>query len=242
MTENDQPKPPDTEGQAERKKVKCETCGRLVEVEEITTARGKFYCPDCVDGAIAMESILPFREKYDNRAIRWTVLGCGILLLAVVLGSTLLLILTYMRLDTEIECKARMGRLYQKMVAYAGDADYNAYPPENNDLRPLYTSEYTTTFSLFICPGTKNVVTAVRHLNDESAAPEGEGMSFFYQGGYSFVNEEGDRKRPLFWDQSPANHKGRGVNILFKDGHHDWTERPPELRPPEEVGVGAARR
>lgn len=85
MTDSDQPHPDEAEQQparqepqAARQNVTCETCGRSVDVEEITTLRGKFYCPDCVDGAVAAHAILPFRESYDVRSVRWVVLGCEI--------------------------------------------------------------------------------------------------------------------------------------------------------------------
>jgi len=229
--EGDQAEAPEPE----RQRVKCAKCGALTDVEEVTTARGQFYCPKCVDGTIAIESVLPFREKYDNRAIRWTMLGCFLLPLVVVFGSMFILVYTFMRLDTQLDCKARMEMLYKVMVLYAGAQ--NAYPPENNDFRPLYDKRYTTNFHLFVCPGTKNTVTTVDHLKDDSTSREGAGMSYFYQGGHGFVLEEGEEGLPLFWDQDPANHRDKGVNVLFRDGHHEWLEEPPKLQAPESVGA-----
>jgi hypothetical protein len=242
MTEADQPEPPQEAAPgapspelpappSEPEKVKCSACGRLVDVEDITTARGKFYCSNCVVDAVSIETFMPFREKYDNRAIRWTVLGCGLLILLVVFGSVFLLVYTYMRLSPEIECKnLHVARISRALMSYASTC--NAYPPDNNDLRVLYTEGYKVTFVNFVCPGTKNVVTALRHLKDSSASPVGDGMSYFYQGGYGFFEEKGDDKRPLLWDQSAANHRGTGVNIVYKDGHQAWDARVPELHPP----------
>jgi hypothetical protein len=239
MTEADQPEPPQEAASPtpspeapspEPEKVKCSTCGRLFDVEEITTARGKFYCPECVMEAVSAEGLMPFREKYDNRAIRWTVLGCGLALLLVVFGSVFLLVYTYMQLSPELECRnLHLARIFSALRNYAGT--YNAYPPDNNDLRVLYGSEYKTTFINFVCPGTRNVVTAVSHLKDSSASPKGAGMSYFYQGGYGFILDEGDEMRPLLWDQSVANHGGDGVNIIYRDGHHAW--HPPGPESPE---------
>lgn len=248
MTEADETtsQEPEAPPEPEARTVACETCGKPVAVEDVTTARGKFYCPECVDGTIAMESVLPFREKFDNRAIRWTVLGCGLLLIAAVFVSIFVLVYTYMRFDTQLDCKTRMKTLYGKLAVYA--REYNSYPPRNNDLRPLLDERYTVkvprknraNFALFVCPGTENIVTRLEHLQDNGTAPDGEGMSYFYQGGHGFVIETGDEALPLLWDQTPANHKGRGVNIIFKDGHHRCgTDEVPELRPPGEWGVGA---
>jgi hypothetical protein len=241
MTDADRPEPPQDEEQAAPQpgpeKVKCSTCGRLVDVEAITTARGKFYCPECVVDAVSAEGLLPFREKYDNRAIRWTVLGCGLALLLVVFGSVFLLVYTYMRLSPELECKnLHLQRISKALVTYAGE--YNAYPLHNNDLRLLYGSEYKTTFINFVCPGTRNVVTAIPHLKDAGTSTTGPGMSYFYQGGYGFIGEDGDEKRPLLWDQGVANHGGDGVNIIYKDGHHAWDARVPKLHPPGQDVLG----
>jgi len=241
MTEADDARPPEPAeqpegpGGPERKKVKCDTCGTLVDVEEITTVRGKFYCADCLSGTMALESVLPFKEKYDFRAIKWTVLGCGLLLVAAVFVSIFMLVYTFMRLDTQIECRnLKLMPLYTAMQAYA--SEYNAYPPDNNDLRPLY-GKHGTRLTYFVCPGTDNIVSRAEHLKDDNVAPEGEGMSYFYQGGHRFIRDKGDEPLPILWDQSPANHKGRGVNVIFNDGHHDyWTERVPELVPPGEAG------
>jgi hypothetical protein len=224
-------RPPEPPAEPERRQVKCDTCGALVDVEEITTARGKFYCPNCVSGAVALESLMPFRERFDFRAIKWTVLGCGVALIAAVFVSIFMLVYTYMRLDKQFECRdLKLRPLYQVMASYA--REYNAYPPADNDLRPLY-GKHTTNLHLFVCPGTQNIVTRVEDLKDDSASPEGEGMSYFYQGGFGFIRDKDEQPQPLVWDQSPANHKGRGVNVIFNDGHHEyWTERVPELRPP----------
>jgi len=234
MTDADETKGP----QPEPQKVTCAKCGKLVDAGEVTTARGRPYCPDCVDAALAIESVLPFRGKYDKHAIKATVRGCGLLVLVVLSGLIFMLLWMYLRLNAQIECKARMGTLYEKMASYAEAHD--AYLPENNDLRPLYEEKYTADFRLFVCPGTENTVTTVDHLKDDAVAPEGEGMSYFYQGGHRFAEESGDEALPLFWDQGAANHRGQGVNIIFKDGHHEWAEAPPELRPSEEAGTPPA--
>ncbi len=236
MTDSDQPHSDETEPQAERQNVTCETCGRSVDVEEITRLRGKFYCPDCIDGAIAACMAPTFRQSYDVRSVRCLVVGCAILFFVFIAGATLVMILTYTRFDTELACRSRLeGHLYKAIVLYA--RANNTYPPENNDLRPIYAEEYTTNFHLFVCPGTTNVVTTIQHLKDDSASPKGPGMSYFYQGGYSFWGEEGDEERPLVWDQGVDNHKGRGVNVVYKDGHLGWAETPPSLRPPDEASA-----
>ena len=43
MTDGEHPHPDETEQQPERREVACATCGRHVDVEEITTLHGKFY-------------------------------------------------------------------------------------------------------------------------------------------------------------------------------------------------------
>ena len=234
MTDGAPPHTDETEEQPERRKVTCESCGRNVDVEEITTLRGKFYCADCIDGAIAAHTILPFRESYDVRSVRWVIVGCAILFFVFIAAATLVMIFTYMRFDTELACQSRLQHhLYKALLLYA--QANNVYPPENNDLRPLYGKEYTTNFHLFVCPGTGNVVTTIHHLKDDSPSPEGGGMSYFYRGGYSFWSDEGDEERPVVWDQGVANHKGRGVNVVYKDGHLAWNETPPPLNPPDEA-------
>lgn len=221
---------PDQE-EPERKGLKCELCGKLTDVENITTIHGKFYCADCTEAGKALEELQPFRERYDRPSIRRTVLGCGIALVVFIIGSIVLLIYTFMRIDTLTDCKATMEkRVYPLLVDYAKDG---AYPPNNNDLRVLFDRDIRLNLHLFECPGTTNTVTTREHLKDDSASPTGPGMSYFYQGGYGYVLEPDETELPLFWDQSPANHKGRGVNIIFKDGHHEyWKTKVPQLRPP----------
>ncbi|MBN1919337.1 MAG: hypothetical protein JW889_15650 [Verrucomicrobia bacterium] len=212
----------------ERKGVKCELCGKLADVEEVTTVRGRFYCRDCAEAGRALDELQPFREQYDNRAIRYTVLGCAVALVLFVVGSTVLLIYTFMRIDTARECKRNMEYICRALTAYA--AGSSVFPPANNDLRPLFGPELRLRH--FECPGTANTVTTRDDLKNDGTSPEGPGMSYFYQGGYRFPKEEGDAKLPLLWDQSLANHKDRGMNVIFKDGHHEyWTDRLPALEP-----------
>jgi prepilin-type processing-associated H-X9-DG protein len=221
--------PTDSPEHPERKGVKCELCGKLADVEEVTTVRGRFYCRDCAEAGRALDELEPFREKYDSRAIRLGVLGCGIALIVFVLGTTVLLIISFMRLDTPMACKTNMVKIYRVIEQYAGSGAQ--FPPANNDLRPVYGPDLRLHW--FECPGTTNTVTMREQLKDDSASSEGPGMSYFYQGGYSYPIEEEDAALPLLWDQGLANHKGRGANVLFKDGHHEyWRKKTPTLVAP----------
>lgn len=220
----------DAPEQPERKGVKCELCGALADVEEVITVRGRFYCAGCAEAGRALDELEPFREKYDNRAIRFSVLGCAVALMLFVVGSTVLLIYTFMRIDTARECKLNMEYIYRVSAAYASGS--GSFPPANNDLRPLFNPELRLRH--FECPGTANSVMTREDLKDDSTSSDGPGMSYFYQGGYPFPREEqSDARLPLLWDQSLANHKDRGVNVIFKDGHHEyWTDRLPLLQAP----------
>ena len=222
----------------ERKGVKCELCGTLADVEDVTTVRGRFYCRDCAEAGRALDELEPFREHFDNRTLRFSVLGCAIALILFVVGSTVLLIYSFMRIDTARECKINMEYIHGALVEYAGGP--GLFPPANNDLRPLFGPELR--LHRFECPGTHNTVTIREHLKDDGASPDGPGMSYFYQGGYPYPRETGDAALPMLWDQSLANHKGLGVNVIFKDGHHEyWKHRIPELHRPGAVpSAGAA--
>jgi hypothetical protein len=236
MTDHDKASGQSGHQEPKRKTVACALCGTHVDVEQITTVHGRFFCSDCAAGAAALEEFKPFREKYDMRSIRWAVVGCFVLLVVVVFGITFTMIYSYFRLGRLGDCKARMDVLHKAILEYA--SVYNAYPPENNNLMPLYGKRFTTNFKLFVCPGTTNTVTTVHHLKDDGDSPTGPGMSYFYQGGHRFFLAEGDEARPLFWDQSPANHKGRGVNVIYKDGHHEyWKASEPKLVDPAQAGA-----
>ena len=220
---------PPNEISSSGKELPCTECGKVFDVEELTKIRGEFYCKDCKDIATKFAQSLPFVDKYNIRALKATILGCGVLIVVACIIPFIILIYSYFSIQTELRCRDRMMMLYKVLTIYAREHGM-FFPPDNNDLRPLFGEKYTMKFGLFKCPGTENIVTEKSHLKDDSGSPTGTGMSYFFQGG-CMKSYDKKTRIPLLWDQSPKNHKGKGINVLYTNGSARFiTEDFPELK------------
>jgi hypothetical protein len=149
--------------------------------------------------------------------MKHTLVGCSVVLLALVVIPMLLLIYPMFRLGDIGKCRANLKKLYQEALLIYAEQNSEQFPPDNNDLKPLFDKGLVKTAELFRCPGVKNSF-------DEAGGPGGfqgsgfpPGSSYLYQGGLSLPGK-GERAQPLVWDRSPRNHRGKGINVLRSDG------------------------
>lgn len=213
---------------------KCLDCRKFFCRECVIEINGKYHCRQCQEILANISETIGFAEKYDLRKLRFALGGCLVLVFAGIAGIIVLLVMPFARLGPAVmRCNGNLRQVYKAMNVYAGD-HAGLFPPEDNDLTPIYGPKYSRGISLFNalkCPGTKNIVNSPAHLHDDSRSTTGPGMSYFFRGGLRLVEKEKDRG-PLIWDQSPKNHKRKGVNVLHTDGSVDlYDENYPELDP-----------
>ncbi len=155
-----------------------------------------------------------------------SLIGCTVVLIALVLIPMFLLIYPYFKLGDVGRCRANLKKIHEALVVYAKEND-GWFPPNNNDLRPLLTSHYIQDWKLFICPGAKKSKSTTMEKMSASTGFGGTfppGMSYLYQGGLS-VPEKDETAKPLMWDRSSRNHRGKGINILRADGAVKFTTK-----------------
>jgi len=211
---------------------KCVDCGKFYCLDCVSKIQDKYHCHKCQTILANITDTIGFTEKYNLRKFRIAVSGCLVLFIIGIITMAVLIIIPYLRLGTAIPCNRQLKQVYKTMFAYANDHD-GLFPPENNNLIPLYATKYSKGIDLLKklkCPGTENIVSIPAHLKDDSDARIGTGMSYFYQGGLNRSDDENELI-PLLWDQSPENHKGRGINILYTNGSINfYKEDYPEVK------------
>ncbi len=198
---------------------KCVDCGKFFCRDCIIKVDDKYHCRKCQLIMANISETIGFKEKYNLRKFRLAFGGCLVLIFVGIVAMILALIVPYLRLGTARRCNSQLKQVHKALYAYANDND-GLFPPDNNDLTPLYATKYSRGIDLFEalkCPGTKNVVTIPVHLKDDSPATVGTGMSYFYRGGLSISSDE-SKLVPFLWDQSPENHRGKGINVLYTNG------------------------
>jgi len=149
-----------------------------------------------------------------------SLIGCSVVLLALVLTPMVLLIYPWFKLGDVGRCRANLKKIHRALVAYAKKND-GWFPAENNDLRPLFTTKCLndTDAKLFHCPGRKDVFAGTENVKGSLGSGQTfpPGMSYLYQGGLGLPEEE-DPPGRIMWDRSPRHHGGKGINVLYSDG------------------------
>ena len=151
--------------------------------------------------------------------------GCFFVILAGLAAMILLMVIPYIRLRPVIQCSRQLKQVYGVLYAYADDNSWK-FPANDNDLTQLYSPKYSKGVDLFKalkCPGTTNVINTPTHLKDNSTAVIGPGMSYLYKGDLS-PSTNNKSQVHLLWDQSPQNHGGKGINVLYTNGTVKFTE------------------
>ena len=198
---------------------KCIDCGKFFCRDCIIKIDGKFHCHKCNNLLANLSETIGFEQKYNFRKVRLMLGGCFFLILAGLAAMILLLVIPYIHLRPVIQCSRQLKQVYSVLYAYSQDNGGN-FPFYDNDLTSLYSPQYSRGIDLLKnlkCPGTENLVDTYAHLKDDSTATIGPGMSYLYKGGLKISLNEKSFTR-LFWDQSPQNHRNKGINILHTNG------------------------
>jgi hypothetical protein len=196
---------------------KCHLCGKEFCPDCITLMKSRSLCHKCLDIEIAFEENRLKGNTTSAKTIGW---GCALVMFLFFVFVALALLLPYFKGSKANTCRNNLKAIYKQLIQYSEDFG-GKLPPVNNDLTPLVTwGGPRIELEKFVCPSTGNAVRHSTNLKDNSAAVDGDGMSYFYQGGLS-ISTERRRKQPrvpLVWDQSPENHQNNTIYVLYLDG------------------------
>jgi len=197
----------------------CAGCGEGFCEECLSKYQGKDYCGPCLKAEAAVAAArLAGGSGELARMKRWLI-GCSVILMALVLTPMFLLIYPCFSLGDIGRCRGNLEKIYEALEAYAEQND-GRFPANNNDLGPLFGKYLKDSdVKLFHCPGAKGGLAKAKEMRGSTASrgtfpPR---MSYIYQGGLS-LPEKQEPPKPLMWDRSPGNHRGKGINVLYTDG------------------------
>lgn len=145
-----------------------------------------------------------------------TLIGCAVVLLALVIIPMFLLIYPMFKLGDIGRCRANLKTIYEEGLLVYAEQNDGWFPPDNNDLKPLFEKNLVKNAELFRCPGAKGMFGGTGGATG-SAQAFPPGSSYLYQGGLS-LPERKEPARPLLWDRSRRNHRDKGINVLRTDG------------------------
>lgn len=198
---------------------KCASCEEEFCQECLSQYQGKDYCAPCLKAEVTIATAR-FGGGGDELArMKKSLIGCSVVLLLVVLTPMFLLIYPYFKLGDVGRCRANLKKIYKALVVYAKEND-GWFPPDNNDLKVLFTEDHLDhlkDMKLFFCPGAKGMSPTIGPMGDSTRPGQKfpPGMSYNYQGG---LPEQKKSPKPLMWDRSSGNHRGKGINVLHTDG------------------------
>ena len=195
----------------------CQLCGKDFCPDCITQLRSRNLCHKCLDIEIAFEENRVKGKPASAKAVGW---GCALVMLLFFVFVALGLLLPYFKGEKNDGCRNNLKAIHKNLIEYAEDFG-GKLPPVNNDLTPLVKwGGLQIDLKKFACPSTKNAIRHSLNLKDDSAAVDGAGMSYFYQGGLSVSTGRGRKlpRTPVVWDQSSENHPKKSVNLLYLNG------------------------
>ena len=149
--------------------------------------------------------------------MKHALIGCSVVLLALVLIPMVLLVYPMFTLGDIGSCRANLKELYQEALLVYAKENNEQFPPDNNNLKPLFDRGLVKTADLFQCPGAMGLVQEGGGPGKASSSGFPPNSSYLYQGGLRLPGK-GERAQPLGWDRSPQHHRGKGINVLRTDG------------------------
>jgi len=196
----------------------CAGCGETFCRECLSRFHEKEYCPACLKGEAALASAHLAGGAGEVARMKRTLIGCSVVLLALVTIPMFLLIYPMFKLGDIGRCRANLKGIFEALAVYAEENE-GWFPPDNNDLKPLFEQNLVESTELFYCPGAKQTLGGMEGGRRLTASPQAfpPGSSYLYQGGLR-LRESGKQARPVLWDRSPRNHRGKGINVLREDG------------------------
>jgi len=197
---------------------KCTGCGEDFCEDCLSQLSGKDYCAACMKAEVVLASARMGGGERELARMKKTLVGCSVVLIAVLAIPMFLLIYPIFRLGDVGRCRSNLKAVYSALVMYA-EQNEGAFPVNNNDLLPLFTRKFLKDMEVFRCPGGKSAFGETIGTMDPSGSGRTypPGSSYIYQGGLR-LPESKEPPSPLMWDRSPRNHRRKGVNVLRTDG------------------------
>ncbi len=204
----------------ERDAVKeCVSCGEVFCEDCLSDYQGKLYCAPCRKAEVALGTTRLTGGTSDLARMKKSLIGCSVILLAVILLPMALMIFPLFSLGDVGKCRANLKQIYKALVEYTEEYD-GGFPPGNNDLSPLFVKHLSgSDMKLLQCPGrgSRTSRTGGSGTSLTSEQPPVRLRSYLYQGNLS-LPMEGDSPKSLMWDRDSFNHRGKGINVLYTDG------------------------
>ncbi|MDP2898258.1 MAG: B-box zinc finger protein, partial [bacterium] len=118
--------------------------GRCSECEEsfcedcLSKFNQRDYCGACLKTEAAIATAKMAGSGEELARMKHTLVGCSMVLLALVVIPMLLLIYPMFRLGDIGRCRANLKKLYQEALLIYAEQNNEQFPPDNNDLKPLF--------------------------------------------------------------------------------------------------------
>ncbi len=202
---------------------KCSQCGEDFCPECLSQFKDEDYCPACLKAEAALASARMPGGTEELARMKRALIGCSVLLLALVIVPMVLLIYPMFKLGDIGRCRVNLKTVYEDALLRYAEENEGWFPPSNDDLKPLFEKGLVRSVDLFRCPGAKDTLRATPS-NSSSAPVFPPESSYTYQGGLR-LPERQESPKPLLWDRSPTNHRGKGINVLRTDGSVEFERK-----------------
>jgi hypothetical protein len=194
----------------------CSECGEAFCQECLSQFKEKDFCAACLQAEAAFASAQMAGGAEELARMKRTLIGCSVVLLILVIVPMLLLIYPMFKLGDIGRCRANLKTIYKEALLVYAEENGGWFPPDNNDLKPLFDQGLVKNAVVFRCPGTDVGLHATSDGSGSSQAFP-PGSSYLYQGGLRLPDNK-ESPKPVLWDRSRRNHRGKGINVLRTDG------------------------
>lgn len=116
-------------------------------------------------------------------------------------------------------CMSNLGAIDKMCVLYSMD-NTNAFPPNITALCCLTGTCYITELKVFRCWASHTQVGSMTNVD--------EWMDYIYIPWATGANTPPDY--PLMYDRRLSNHQGKGINVVYLDGHVEFDEGAKRLK------------
>lgn len=195
----------------------CSECGDSFCEDCLSKFNEKNYCASCLKAEAAVVAARMAGGGRELSRMKRSLVGCSVVLLALMLIPMVLLVYPMFKLGDIGGCRANLTKLYQEALLVYAERNDGQFPPDNNNLKPLFDRGLVKTAELFRCPGAIGLLQGEGGPRGPSSSGFPPNSSYLYQGGLR-LPEKGEPAQPLVWDRSPQHHRGKGINVLRTDG------------------------
>lgn len=196
---------------------RCSECGENFCEDCLSKFNQTDYCAACLKAEAAIVAARMVGGGKELSRMKRALVGCSVVLLGLVLIPMVLLVYPMFRLGDIGGCRANLKKLYQEALLVYAEENNGQFPPDNNNLKPLFDRGLVTNAEWFRCPGAIGLVQEGGGPRETSSSGFPPNSSYLYQGGLPLPGK-GEPSQPLAWDRSPQHHRGKGINVLRTDG------------------------